>query len=833
MTLLMATKDISEKPSAFSVTNPVDKEKANRDIERKLRFYGVVSALQQSRVPTNDQIDAALTYAIDHSPIPTDELSPAGQTLIQDIRDILDSTRTLVQEKNSGELLQNFVWHTRDVDTDRAKKDPNEVLPVDNDKVRSDAQTAQQHLRTLASLVLTNSEVRKLIEDFSVIGRDLLSRGAMKAAEMTRPDEERLRRVDEPAPDHRFVSEGGREVGPNETPVPEVQIPGTGHRVKHDPRHEDPIQGTRLQTESGEEKRADQLADEAQQTRNCLAQRAQEEAQNQQQDIRQRVGDDPVPNDQEEAQQKKRSLQQKMASVKDSLTGAVPPEHRDKAQEHTQRVKDFFREEYFPEERRDQLIWRMKKAIYECQNHRDYKESMQWLLDIIEEYASHGRTVAEHGKDSHQKLTSDPALQQSMSELRTLLERFANGQSLDQIGNAMRALYEDSQNDEGLRHWFHDVDAYIREVLLQPGFVLDDQCNEQANTLRDNGRQFYDGKYKGHFDNLFNSITDWFSAFGSDPLNRRWGSGWAKLTKDLLFDSDGNLQYKPELWQDIKNVILPGLIDWIGYVPIPRIEYTDDAIDLVIENMALAGSNLFPNVVSMEARNFLKFSPYKNIGDEQHHEVTLTFSQIHADMRDMAFYYRKKTGMPKMTDSGIADVLLGGTGMTVTAHIASATRDRSSVFHVKDVNVKVDSLKFSIRDSKHDTLYKALGPLATGLIKKQLQKAIGQAVTTALEYVDGQLVSVRDQMAEAKQRDDTNRAQVLKEQLFDRQKAQAEHVKGKADERNAQFKVVTQPGHELLPDKGHPEGWVKKTAAQQQVASSGSEWRSDAFNIRQ
>lgn len=36
-------------------------------------------------------------------------------------------------------------------------------------------------------------------------------------------------------------------------------------------------------------------------------------------------------------------------------------------------------------------------------------------------------------------------------------------------------------------------------------------------------------------------------------------------------------------------------------------------LDLVIENLALSGRNLFPNVVSMEAHNFVKFSPYNAI----------------------------------------------------------------------------------------------------------------------------------------------------------------------------------------------------------------------------
>lgn len=131
-------------------------------------------------------------------------------------------------------------------------------------------------------------------------------------------------------------------------------------------------------------------------------------------------------------------------------------------------------------------------------------------------------------------------------------------------------------------------------------------------------------------------------------------------------------------------------------------------------------------------------------------------------MKDVAFYFRKKTGLAKLSDSGLADVLLGGSGLTVTAHVRSSN-DPASLFTVKDVNVKVDTLKFSIRDSKHDTLYSVVRPLATGLVKKQLQKAIEGAVRTGLEYIDGQLVGVRDRMREAEASEDKSRTQVLQE----------------------------------------------------------------------
>jgi hypothetical protein len=97
--------------------------------------------------------------------------------------------------------------------------------------------------------------------------------------------------------------------------------------------------------------------------------------------------------------------------------------------------------------------------------------------------------------------------------------------------------------------------------------VLEPACNNEANELRDSGRRFYDDKYRGHFDNLFNSIGDFFRAMGNDPLNKRFGEDWARLTKDLLFDSEGSLKFKPDLWMDIRKVIVPQLIDQVRYNP--------------------------------------------------------------------------------------------------------------------------------------------------------------------------------------------------------------------------------------------------------------------------
>ena len=56
---------------------------------------------------------------------------------------------------------------------------------------------------------------------------------------------------------------------------------------------------------------------------------------------------------------------------------------------------------------------------------------------------------------------------------------------------------------------------------------------------------------------------------------------------------------------------------------------------------------------------------------------------------------------------------------------------------------KVDTLRFSIRDSKHDLLYKTMRPLATALIKRQICKAIEDGIRGAFEMADAQISSSR------------------------------------------------------------------------------------------
>lgn len=238
---------------------------------------------------------------------------------------------------------------------------------------------------------------------------------------------------------------------------------------------------------------------------------------------------------------------------------------------------------------------------------------MTWLLEAFENYKGHAKHVANKAGESGEAVQADPAVNDATLQFRTLLERFANGKSMDGFFNALDQIYTDVDNDAELRDWFSKLDDYVHRILLEPGFILDEESDQEGRELRESGKRFFSDKYKGHQERLFDEIQLFFTAMADDPLNQRLGDDVKRLFKDLLFNSEGNLTFKPKLWNDIRHIILPTIIRQVGYVPIPRAEYEDDKIAVVIENLVLSGPNLFPNVISIEAHNSFTFSPYSDI----------------------------------------------------------------------------------------------------------------------------------------------------------------------------------------------------------------------------
>ena len=806
-------------------------------------------------------MDDALEYAEFNSPVDLKKLSGEGRVLVDDTRDLLETLRIIIAEKNADELIQNAIWASYAGDPSRAKQDG--AAPITKAEASKDVDQAAAHVRVLITLFVTNSEFRKILQDLGFIGRDLFATGATKAAEQVaktadkaRPSQEQLDQVDQPAPSKEWVGANGARHGPNETPQVQVKGPG-GREMVYDPKTH-PREAQMLDAD-GNTHAAGDVYNEAQ-ARRAEAQEAKENYKGQAKDqASSHLSDvnaarDPNASLGTQKEQLKSAAASKGEYAQSQAQGQSGIQSQDQGadaarakgkelynripEEHRARATDAFNDarqtlsEALPEERRQQFIYRLKKVVVECQEHRDYSEAMTWLLETLENYTGHAKHVGGKGGAAVGEVKSDPGISQAVNGFRTLLERFANGKSVNGMISALDNIYQDAQNDPELRNYFTRVNDYVHRALLEPGFILEPESDQEANQLIDAGRSFFSDRYRGHQKHLADEIELWFTAMAADPLNQRLGDDVKRLTKDLLFDAEGNLTFKNELWNDIRVHFLPAVISRVGYIPIPRAEYSDDKIDLAVENLTLSGPNLFPNIVELESHNLFRFSPYPQVQRglaSGQHVFRLKLDQIQADIRDVHFAFRRKSGWPRIRDSGIADVVLAGHGISVDAEIETTPNNRNRVYKVNHVKVHVGTLKFSIRNSKHDLLYKFIKTVATGIIKKAIQVGIASAIKSALEEGHEQLLQVRNTADDAKHREGVTRQDAVKD-LYARKKADKEAEKAKKEPSSGEFKIVTSREDVINPDL-LPNAQASKAFKTEDLAGSGVEWRSPAFDL--
>lgn len=778
----------TDNPGRKEVTAPFDREQRDIDVERKLQWYGIVEGFSNGKIPSNRQIDVAMNSAIDSDLLrkPSTDLSKEGRLLVQDLRNVLNEAKILLLSKNREESIQQFVYLTSNADPQVAN---NIDAPVSKDVAKRDGDKALDSLKTLGMLMITNGQFRKLINDIGLLAQDMTADAVAKAQsaagispERIRPDGDKLQQIDEPAPDNTWHDKPDFE--------------GAKAKAKD-------MVGTVKNAAQQQKERAQQADGVVSDGQAREAQEKKDEGAN-------------------KAQQKKDELQDKAGEKKEQLK---------------QDTKDYL-EEKIPEERRDAAIERLKKMVVEIQDHEDYNDAIETLLDLAESYQGYAQDVTGQAAGAaEQTAKSDDKLKLAWVELKKTLEYFANSSSTDDIFDAINDVYRDADRDPQFKQWFKDIDRYIRRVLKETGYILSDDADKQFEALRKRGKDFAENRYSEHYDRVIDEFKRWGDQFEKDPLNQRFGQTVQKLLDDLGTDRKGQATFKKHLLKDVTNVIIPGIFRRVNYVPLPRIEIIDPQFDAVIENLILDGANIIPNIIEIENHNFLKYSAYKRINNNQHHKFTIKLSQIQLDIKDIAYYIKRKQGFPSITDTGVVDILLSGNGLSATIGLETAEKkDRQAFFKPADIHVSIHHMDVKLRKSTHKVLFAFFKPLLMSTLKPVIAKVAEQQIRSNLTKFDAQIYAlhkkVQAEKEKAKEGDPEGAAQDLK-LYFEQIKARFLENKRQKEARAKQTTVnvaATLEGSKLQNKK--LPGITSTTATKmKQRAREGKTWHSSIFDI--
>ncbi|KAL7788391.1 hypothetical protein V8C37DRAFT_237119 [Trichoderma ceciliae] len=142
-------------------------------LHEKLHTYQMLRALSNGYMPSNEQAITQLRTLLSADILNPQApgLSPSGRALVRTTRMWLSELIDLLKSKNSNDQIQDFLWYLAKA---RLQVDSSDLhARATASKMRADVAATVASVKTVGSLLLTNSDFRIFLTDLSTVSREV------------------------------------------------------------------------------------------------------------------------------------------------------------------------------------------------------------------------------------------------------------------------------------------------------------------------------------------------------------------------------------------------------------------------------------------------------------------------------------------------------------------------------------------------------------------------------------------------------------------------------------------------------------------------------------
>ncbi|KAI5460893.1 hypothetical protein BGZ63DRAFT_445833 [Mariannaea sp. PMI_226] len=437
----------------------------------------------------------------------------------------------------------------------------------------------------------------------------------------------------------------------------------------------------------------------------------------------------------------KEDLKDEISKVSDVVTEGVS----ELVEEAGQSVK-----EHVGQDERETLIQRLKKTVLNLRQHTDYSESVSTLSTLIRRYlvayshvAAETMRVAE--EDAHINAEADRALHNFWLFITSL----GNPEYWKKVEQTFNKVMEDGQADPKFDELVGQIGNLIQDMLMDPNFF--ENCDERFQKLRNKSDEL--AEQSSIRDDLGAFLDSLHAALRSvlDDADIHKLARHTKRIAELLSPAGQNAN--KELISDFINIFVPLVIQAIQFVPIPRVEVSTPAVDLLIENLILEpGSTV----------NYSSFLPYKlRVSTYNDFEVrkairgaastvtslvNIKVSGLSIAAEDLGYWLRLHSGILRLVDEGLAGFYLDERGIDISLNVEIGRERLEQMVALRDVKVHIHHLNYRLSKSKFACIAWILKPFIRPLVKKALEIKIAAAIGDGLHHLNRELLYARERL---------------------------------------------------------------------------------------
>jgi len=188
-----------------------DETVLQRRLHQKMHTYQMLRALSEGFMPSTEQLTVNLRTLLASDVLNPDnpELSDSGRRVLELVKQWLHEFIELLQSKNNKDQIQDFIWFLTKA---RVSLDTSNVIKrAKKSKVKADTMAAYESLKTVGSLLFTNSDFRMFVGDLGVVGRQIFADTAFSLSEVA---EEVGKKVEPSSDESKKLTGPGEDQGP-------------------------------------------------------------------------------------------------------------------------------------------------------------------------------------------------------------------------------------------------------------------------------------------------------------------------------------------------------------------------------------------------------------------------------------------------------------------------------------------------------------------------------------------------------------------------------------------------------------------------------------------
>ncbi|KAJ7749498.1 hypothetical protein B0H16DRAFT_1845635 [Mycena metata] len=404
------------------------------------------------------------------------------------------------------------------------------------------------------------------------------------------------------------------------------------------------------------------------------------------------------------------------------------------------------------------------KACERAQKDPAYRSSLTTLFNTLHKWVNKAFDTATDQSFTLNSFIEDTTPEQhvhkALNALKTLVDRFAKpDSSVDAILLRAQHFINAVRGDSGeVKAWVDKFFAHAQKSLEDPAYPRSEEAKSVRRDLRHSGRTLIDTNTEGgrKWAELKDAVRRFGAALAADEDVERLRVAHVRLGEDVengLVEAGEEaetgvqavLERAAWFWRDLFAVYAPRVLGMLKDVPIPRTEYSDNDIDLVLENLDISSFGLNPahifvrNITDVDVRTSETAPAVTGVGTFTH----IRLQAVQLALEDVSFYYKDKTStLPPNEFTGLLALKMPPQGIDVDIKVrlipsAQEREAQRAYHHIELLTVEIsDNVEVDVRESNHAIVLAVFKPIFNMRFREALGRALGEQLRAGLDWLD-------------------------------------------------------------------------------------------------